>query len=69
MAERIGTRGRDSAEILTRRHRRCTARQRRPRLRQGYVIHPGEQDYSLSEKVQAVGVGNLVGLRETWEKE
>jgi len=33
-----------------------------------YVIHPGEQDYALSETIQAVGVRNLVTLRDMWEK-
>jgi hypothetical protein len=33
-----------------------------------YVVHPGEQDYALSETIQAVGVRNLVTLRETWDK-
>ena len=33
-----------------------------------YVVHPGEQDYALSETIQAVGVRNLVTLQQTWDK-
>lgn len=32
-----------------------------------YVVHPGEQDYALGEKIYAVGVRNLVTLQTTWE--
>lgn len=33
-----------------------------------FVVHPGDQDYSLNEKIEAVAVRNLVGLRERWGK-
>lgn len=38
------------------------------KLSKVYVIHPGEQDYSLSDSIQAVGVRNLVLLKDTWDK-
>lgn len=37
------------------------------KLTQVYVVHPGDRDYAINERVQAVAARNLPALRGRWE--